>query len=274
MDPLTIMLFGLAVLWLIRRGAEDVVSIATGRESPRVTRLRMRRAERRLTVAEAVGVRLARLIAQGRDPSRPRGPLRVYVSELWADSWEDARRGHEARRRSRLASRPSVDPQPSTTAGGADDTEVIDAEVIDTYDHWEGLDKHQPEPPLAEPPGPDPAQEPTRKEPPPMPTQSTVIVPGEAASPVQALAWADGRHDTNRSVMDQLQYLMTFLRGKKLGPSAIALVGAVYTAVDSATGAIGGAQSVFAEHVLSQQDLTSDPVLRDTLVGYLAGSRS
>jgi hypothetical protein len=271
MDPLTAtFLFVMAVLLLLRRGAEDITAMVTGRETPRLVRMRERRALDRLTITEAIGVRIARRIAQGRDPNRRLGPMRLYLAELWAHSWEDVRSSHEAKRRGR----PNADPQPCSPDPN-DNADVLDAEVVDTeveFADWVWPDEY--EPPLTEPPGPDPVQESARKEP-SMPTQSsTVTVPGEASSPVQALAWADSRHDANLNVMTQLQYLTAFLKGKGLGPAAIATVGAVYAAVDAATGAIQNAQGIYAEHVLAQQELTSDPALRDTLVGYLDASRS
>ncbi len=269
MDPVTIMLFGLAVLWMIRRGAEDVASIATGNESPRVTRLKMRRAENRLTVVEALGVRLARFIAQGRDPDRERGPARLYLSELWADSWTEVRRWHARQVAKR---RPPIDdaPRPAQASAPAYYDDAVDAEVVDGPFYDDDIDPDV-DPETTEP---DPARETDREDPSPMSTNNgvpadTVVVDGNVLTPRGLLEYGTNCRATNAGIDTQLEQMIAAMRKAGLSPTCIALVGRVMAAGDGFKIGVNGAITEYAEHVRIQAELAGDHALRDTAIGYL-----
>jgi hypothetical protein len=142
MDPITILLVCFVAAKVIQYAAEDIWAGARGRPSPRLERreLRQQLAQRQATttgtpgVLQAVGDRLGSRIANPPDRRFAR-TLRGYLDEVLADGVEAARQRHA----DKVAAKQAVDqpPQPGpaqrTVQDAVDDTDILEAEVIEDY---------------------------------------------------------------------------------------------------------------------------------------------
>lgn len=293
MDPITLWILVLATGWILRALVEDgaaAVAAALGHPyvSPRIVR---REARQRLALERVaaggsppltvvLSEKLADRIANPPERTVLRG-LREYLTAIAADGLEDAKTQHDLNRAERLAERPPAPDRPRWSAPAAEefDDDIVDAELVDPEPEPppEPEDDHEPTY-EAPPPPPAPPQNSTPALPAPDPTRKdlsvTSTINGDVGSPREALEYCEQTLGLNTACRGEIDVALANLRGAGCGQAFLNVIGSGLGTADVFHNAVSGARVRYAKHVIAHADLTSDPDLRNTLVGYLSADKA
>jgi hypothetical protein len=297
LDPIAIVVIvAYAVYRIIRLLAEDGVAHYRGLPSPQLERRRLRAQLARehlaaygtppLTMAISNG--LARRIATRTDSPPERrawATFRTYIDDVLADTWEDAHTHHEQRRQRRMQTQPNSEDSGwrhmRDTADGQDvDDDIVDAELVEPEpdpgpepeDDAATPPEDPPPPPPSDPPNRSipalPAPDPTRKD-----SSVTNTINGDVGSPAEALAFCEQTLDLNKACCNEIDIALAGLRGAGCGQGFLDIITGGLTAADIFDNKVRGASVRYAKHVLAHADLTSNPDLKKTLLGYLSADK-
>lgn len=293
MDPITLWILVLATGWIIRALVEDGAgAVAAARGHPYVSPRIVRREARQRLALERISAggspplvivfseKLADRIANPPERQWLR-ELRDYLALVVADGFEDARTRHEEKRAEKRGDQPSA-PNPRRPAPTAEepDDDILDAELVEPDDEPPSEPEladpeptpDEPDPPPAQPhnsPPALPAADPTRKDP-----SVTNTINGDVGSPREALAYCEQTLDLNTACCNEIDVALANLRGAGCGQRFINIITSGLAAADSFGAAVGGGRIRYARHVVTHADFSSDPELRNTLVGYLSADKA
>lgn len=239
--------------------------------------------------------------------------VREYLALIVADGFEDARTRHEDRRaEKRQGQPPGPNPRRPAPAVDDIDADIVDADIVDDdrpvcevcgrrYDiadqHplqvdmnywyvppcrscWEAESQRRtPDdntdvggasreaPPSNSTPA-LPAAASTRKD-----SSVTNTINGDVGSPSEALQFCESTLDLNTACCNEIDTALAGLRGAGCGQGFLDIITGGLGAADIFHNAVSDARVRYARHVLAHADLTSDPDLRNTLVGYLSADK-
>lgn len=290
MDPITLWILILATGWIIRALVEDgAAAVAAARGHPYTSPRIVRREARQRLALERVAAggsppltvvfseKLADRIANPPERKWLR-ELREYLALVVADGFEDARTRHEEKRAEKRGERLAHKPRQPAPAAEEPDDDIVDAELVDPEP--DPSPEREEAPPADDDPPPPPAQpsrstpalpaaDPTRKDP-----SVTNTINGDVGSPSEALAFCERTLDLNTACINEIDVALAGLRGAGCGQQFLDIVTGGLTAADIFHNAVAGARVRYAKHVIAHADLTSDPDLRNTLVGYLSADKA
>lgn len=292
MDPITLWILILATGWIIRALVEDgAAAVAAARGHPYVSPRLVRREARQRLALERISAggsppltivfseKLADRIANPPEREWLR-KAREYLTAVVADGFEDARTRHEQKRAEKRGEQPHA-PSARRPAPAAEefDDDIVDAELVEPEpEPSPEPEPADPEPTPAEPdPSPArpnnstpalPAAAPTRKD-----SSVTNTINGDVGSPAEALAFSDRVLDLNVACINEIDVALAGLRGAGCGQRFLDIITGGLTAADIFHTAVSGATVVYAKHVLTHADLTSNPDLKATLLGYLSADK-
>lgn len=283
----------------------EIWAVKHGQESPRLARRDAReqlaRQWGRPTVAQAVEARLVRRIE---NPPERRWLVqaRALVSEVFADSIAEARIRHHVNSRKRAMRHAGVRFQTGGATAGRRATPPPpppppDDDVARTWRCDGCEDELVPErgalcptcqagdPAAADPdPGPDPPEEKEQHDPAadrpgppdhdttehhdgkdPLMATATHRINVDVNDPCTALQYAQNSRGFVDGVVGQFEILASNLRNAKVGPAPIGEVNVMADAGRTFSASLGDSVKEYAEYVVIQAELHSDPDLRDTV---------
>lgn len=102
----------------------------------------------------------------------------------------------------------------------------------------------------------------------------STVINGDVGSPEQAVAYHEATLAFNDAVAAQVDIALSNLRGAEVGEGFLAIVETGLDGCHQFETTVEGARVEYADHVLAKADLSSNPDLVNTLLGYLSAARS
>lgn len=101
----------------------------------------------------------------------------------------------------------------------------------------------------------------------------TSTINGDVGSPAEALSFCEQTLDLNKACCNEIDIALANLRGAGCGQAFLDVITGGLTAADIFDIKVRGASVRYAKHVLTHADLTSNPDLKKTLLGYLSADK-